>query len=873
MNHRILQPHRLIPAPAGLSASGRPSRWLLSSDAPSDGQDDTVVVRRRRPSGQSDGGPRERADAPQRRRPDAGSGSGSSRPSGGGGGGGLGLPFRVPRGGGKGCGCGLPPALTAIGLVVLAILFIVFILLPGGEEAPADTPVIEDTATVAPTAAAAVSATPRPAASATPRPAAGATSVSRGTPAPAVAPGKQKWLVMLYEDADDKILEEDMYFDVNEAERVGSTDRVQIVAQVDRYRAGFQGDGNWTSARRFYITKDNDLSRIASKQIADLGEVNMGDPKTLTDFVVWAVGQYPADKYVLILSDHGTGWPGGYSDPAPAVAPRSNVPLVTSYGNMLYLMDLDTALGDIRSRAGLDKFELIGMDACLMSHIEVYAMLAPHARYAVASQETEPALGWAYASFLNGLTRNPDMSGADLAKSIVQTYLTEDQRIVDPQARAEFLRQGSPMGDFSSAVGGPSPAQLAAEIGDTSTLAALDLSAVPALVNNLNDFAGALSKINQTLPARARTYALSFESVFGRSQPSYIDLGNFALLMQQNANDAEVTRASKSLIAGIRAAVLAEKHGPKKKGATGISIYFPTSALYRAPESGPRSYTAIAKRFAQDSVWDDFLAFHYAGRAFETTTRAPAVPDAGAAVRGPGAGNLQLSAVQLSSATAAPGQPITLRATVRGQNVGYAYLFAGYYDQAANSIQVADTDYLEAPNQREADGVYYPNWGDREQFTLQFEWEPLMFAISDGTRNAQALLTPRSYGAAPELAVYSVAGIYHYADGESRYASLYFSNGLLRQVFGFTGTDFAGSPHEITPQTGDKFTVLEKWLDLDAGGKIVRTDYQEGQTLTFGSKTFTWKQLDAAAGDYIVGFIVDDLDGVSAQTYARVQVR
>ena len=74
----------------------------------------------------------------------------------------------------------------------------------------------------------------------------------------------------------------------------------------------------------------------------------------------------------------------------------------------LYLMDMDTALGEIRSQTGVDKFELVGMDACLMGQLEVFSALAPHARYAVASQETEPALGWAYTSFLDTLTRNPD---------------------------------------------------------------------------------------------------------------------------------------------------------------------------------------------------------------------------------------------------------------------------------------------------------------------------------------------------------------------------------------------------------------------------------------------------------------------------------
>jgi hypothetical protein len=79
------------------------------------------------------------------------------------------------------------------------------------------------------------------------------------------------------------------------------------------------------------------------------------------------------------------------------------------------------------------------MDACLMGHIEVMSALAPHARYAVLSQETEPSLGWAYASFLSELSNNTSMNGGQLGKLIVDSYITDDQRIVDDQARADFL--------------------------------------------------------------------------------------------------------------------------------------------------------------------------------------------------------------------------------------------------------------------------------------------------------------------------------------------------------------------------------------------------------------------------------------------------
>ena len=120
-----------------------------------------------------------------------------------------------------------------------------------------------------------------------------------------VTPG-QKWTILLYQDADDKVLEQDIFIDFNEAERVGSTDRVRIVAQMDRYQGGFNGDGNWTDTRRFLLQQDDDLNTIASPY-QSIGEADMSDPQTLVDFVTWGIQEFPADKYVLIMSDHGMG--------------------------------------------------------------------------------------------------------------------------------------------------------------------------------------------------------------------------------------------------------------------------------------------------------------------------------------------------------------------------------------------------------------------------------------------------------------------------------------------------------------------------------------------------------------------------------------
>jgi hypothetical protein len=882
-----------LPAAAGTGLLPPGGNIVFSS-----GDEDmpTVEVGRRRRPGPNDSGQRERAQAPRRRREDQGDSEPSAPPPASGHGGGTNYPPGTTgggSGGGSGWGASPPPSgqgpgtgfgggggggggfsMPMIGLVLLLVLCAgAFFLfngsgLFGGSDQPAPNvpqqPSAQATAT-SPTLAQATATAPT---------VAQATSTSQqaaGQPPASTGQG-DRWLVMLYQDADDQILEQDIYVDLNEAERVGSSGNVQVVAQIDRYQSGYSGDGNWVGAKRFHITRDNDLTRVASEQVADLGEVDMSDPRTLVDFATWAIKTYPADKYALILSDHGMGWPGGWTDPTASNRARPNVPIAEALPNQMFLMEIDDALGQIRANTGVDKFEMLGLDACLMSGIEVLQSLEPHARYAVTSEEVEPSLGWAYTSFLSALQANPRMNGADLGKAIVDSYITGDERIRDDQARAEFARGGS-TGFGSLFAAAPSADQLSRQLSQDITITTVDLNALPRLTDALNNMAFQLQSANQRAVAQARTYAQSFTSVFGSTvPPAYIDLGNFVSLLQSANPQGDLAAALDTVQQGIKAAVVAEKHGPNKPGATGISFYFPNSLLYRSPVAGPESYTQVARRFAETSVWDDFLAFHYTGREFQPASGAAVIPEQGRQITAPATG-VQVSQVRLSGQEVAPGQTIRLSADIRGQNVGYVKFFAGFYDQQANSINVVDLDYLESSSTHEINGVFYPAWGNTGQFTVQFDWEPIVFAINDGVNTVEALFTPEEYGRSPDQAIYSVEGTYTYANGEQRYARMYFRDGYLHAVYGFTGENGTGSPREITPAKGDSFTVYQRWMDLDQNGKVAQNVQQAGETMHFGDSPITWKQLDAAAGDYIVGFIVEDLDGQEYPTYGAVTVR
>lgn len=139
---------------------------------------------------------------------------------------------------------------------------------------------------------------------------------------------------------------------------------------------------------------------------------NMGDPRTLTSFLKFCEENFPADRKMLILWDHGGGSAGGicydelYGDDA------------------LSYYELKTALTAAYGPEPKSKpLEIIGFDACLMATVDTAGVCAPFANYMVASQETEPSCGWEYQGFFSELVKNPAMDGAELGRIICDTYL------------------------------------------------------------------------------------------------------------------------------------------------------------------------------------------------------------------------------------------------------------------------------------------------------------------------------------------------------------------------------------------------------------------------------------------------------------------
>lgn len=674
------------------------------------------------------------------------------------------------------------------------------------------------------------------------------------------------WLVMLYQNADDEILEEDIFIDLNEAELVGSSDKVTIVSQMDRYKGGFTGDGNWTTVKRFFIEKDDDLDHIKSTEIEDLGELDSGNPQTLIDFATWAIQTYPAEKYVLILSDHGAGWLGGWNDNDPI--PESS--FTTN--------KIDNALHEIVTKNGIGQFELVGFDACLMSQVESVTALVPYAKYAVASEEVEPALGWAYAASLSQLVAHPEMSGADLANAIVSTYIAEDIRITDDNSRSKLVRENFESQRSLSAV------EVAEGMSLDSTLTAIDLGALSDLHSALNELSVALAATDLKPIARARSYTQSYESVFGTSDPpSYVDLGHFTSLLGDKIQDEQVMAALEKVQGAITKAVVSEKHGSQRPGSTGFSIFFPASRTYSwtAQPGGDPNYSDYASRFAIASLWDDFLWFYYTGETFDPAsadlsvlepvmvaavpTPAPTtIPEKAVAITAPGAGEFSIAPLDISTKKLGANDTLKISTQITGTNVAYIYMYTLFFNEVDNSYLVADVDYIDAGQTKEIGGVHFPDWGEENVIPLDIDWMPTVYMITDGDeKNDQfALFEPQTYGAQLVDTVYSLKGTYTPQNGGNpRSAIMEFNGeGVMKRLLTFLNEDGSGAPREAIPRPGDQFTITDTWLEFTENpeGELVE---RPGGTMTFVEQPLQWMPYEAFPGKYAIGIVVEDLDG------------
>lgn len=143
--------------------------------------------------------------------------------------------------------------------------------------------------------------------------------------------------------------------------------------------------------------------------VQELGNADMGSASTLYDYLDWGVTNYPAEHMGVIFWDHGSGVSNGVC--ADEQFDNSS----------LSVHELEYTFAKLNKKMD-SKFEMISFDTCLSGSLEYANILAPYAKYMVASADIEPGDGWSYTEIINHLLNNPDSTGAELGKVICDSY-------------------------------------------------------------------------------------------------------------------------------------------------------------------------------------------------------------------------------------------------------------------------------------------------------------------------------------------------------------------------------------------------------------------------------------------------------------------
>lgn len=369
------------------------------------------------------------------------------------------------------------------------------------------------------------------------------------------------WTFAVYIDGDNN-LEYVGFLDFLEMALVGTTPEVNIVVQFDRVEGYYTDYGDWTDAKRFLITRG--MEPWAESAYEDLGEVNMGDEETLSDFVLDTFERFRSARTSLVLWDHGSSWYGGCCrDEASA-------------NDSLKTDEMRGALMDATGVLGT-QIDIVGFDACVMASMEICYAFEDLCVNFVAPEAMVSGTGWPYDAVTQQLVANPSMGSEQLCEVMVSEYIIE--------------YEGSSI----------------------DVLSAFRVDVVCSSVRDaLSEFADSLPAGGDSYDGRvqsARNVICGFDIIL--TDPSYkdsysADLYTFAREVASRIADERVQVAAGTLMSALEDAriafgVIAEF---KPYGDIfGMMIFWPEQPLYL------EEYTA--ERLSLDTTWDEFLLDYY----------------------------------------------------------------------------------------------------------------------------------------------------------------------------------------------------------------------------------------------------------------------
>ncbi|MBR2853224.1 MAG: peptidase C11 [Clostridia bacterium] len=303
--------------------------------------------------------------------------------------------------------------------------------------------------------------------------------------------------------------------DLKEMANAKFGDKVNLIVYTGGAR---KWRNNVVSASRNQIYQIRDGAFYCLKD--DMGSSSMTSPDTLSTFLKFGKENFSADRMCLIFWDHGGGSVSGYGYDERY-----------GQGQTMTLAGINQAL----KAAGI-RFDFIGFDTCLMATVENGIMLSQYADYLIASEETEPGVGWYYTNWMTQLGKNTSTPTIRIGKTIVDDFV----EVCNQKCR-----------------------------GQATTLSVVDLAELEATVpQELTSFSIDTNELIQNKEYKKVSTARSRSREFAQqSRIDQIDLIHFARNMG--------TDEGKSLAKALDGAIKYNRTGGGISNAYGLSIYFP----------------------------------------------------------------------------------------------------------------------------------------------------------------------------------------------------------------------------------------------------------------------------------------------------------
>ncbi|MBI3542428.1 MAG: hypothetical protein HY075_04025 [Deltaproteobacteria bacterium] len=345
---------------------------------------------------------------------------------------------------------------------------------------------------------------------------------------------EKEWTLLVYINGNNNL---DSYgaMDINEMEAVGSNSKINVVVQWASMA---------TTTKRLLVKKDNDVNTVTSPILEDLGNVDMGDYRTLIDFIRWGVAKYPAKKYFIDVWNHGSGWHMQLKNQLVAAgqAKATDISWDEKSGNHITTEQLGQAMAEAAKIIG-HKVDLYGSDACLMGMAEVAAEMSESVETYVGSEETEALKGWPYDTLLQGWNALPNATSQEVAKVLVREYVKS--------------YQGGSQGTESSA-----------------TMSAYDMSKLGGLNTAVKAFGDRIKKLDK---AARQKLVSSAESSQKFAYSDYVDVLDF-LDQSSKARIEGLEDTTRGLREAAKTFIIANAATEAYAKAQGLAMWLPTDS-------------------------------------------------------------------------------------------------------------------------------------------------------------------------------------------------------------------------------------------------------------------------------------------------------